>query len=155
MNKIEVTCLEVEDIINLVFIDLTMQMISLEMDQQQAYMPMNEPKNCFEIRTEGAFVSLILFEMEESVFEAIAAKIFPKEEISDQEKKLYVIEYLNVICGRVLSKINNFLGKRSKLSVPIIIDNNHVSENTGKIVKLSYLCSEGAINIVINYDIQG
>ena len=154
MDKVERSHLNIEEIVNRVFCDLTMQMLALKMHKKESFEPLVLEKNCFEIRTEGAFQSLILFEMEERVYDRIAIILHKNEMLTTQEKKIYVIEYLNVICGRILSEINNKLGKRSKLSVPIRINQCVESQCFENRMDVSYTCLDGCLDIKVCFDIE-
>lgn len=154
MDKIEINRLDIESIVNAVFVDITMQMISVKMQRQAEFNSLFSKDYCFEIRTEGAFISLILFEMEEKVYERIATKLEKEEKFTIQEKNLYVIEYLNVICGRILSEINDRLGKRSKLSVPIRIEHEIIEQFTWSRSDLSYRCLDGGLNIIVYIEMK-
>ncbi len=152
MDKIEINRLDIESIVNAVFVDITMQMVSIKMLRQEKFNSLSSTDYCFEIRTEGAFISLILFEIEEKVYERIATKLDENVKLTIQEKKLYVIEYLNVICGRILSEINDRLGKRSKLSVPIRIEHKVIEQFTWSRTDMSYACLDGGLNIVVYFE---
>ncbi len=138
----------------MIFVDITMQMVSIKMQKQEKFNSLSSEDYCFEIRTEGAFVSLILFEMEEKVYERIATKLDKNKKLTIQEKKLYVIEYLNVICGRILSKINDKLRKRSKLSVPLQIEHKVIEQFTWSRTDMSYACLDGGLNIIVYFEMN-
>ncbi|MFA9465993.1 MAG: chemotaxis protein CheX [Velocimicrobium sp.] len=155
MDKIEDTRLDIDNIFNRVFIDLTMQMLSVKMQKQEEFVALSSAVYCFEIRTDGAFVSQIIFEMDEKVFERIASILYKNYRLTSQESKMYVIEYLNIICGRILSEINNALGKRSRLSIPLRIECSKVNQSLENQANLSYICLDGSLNIIVYFEIQG
>lgn len=152
MDKIEIKSLDVQNTFQRVFVDMTKKLLSIEMEEILNYQGITAMDCSFLIRTEGAFVSIMQFHMEEQLYEEIAATIYKRQMLTEQEKKLYVTEYLNIVCGRFLSEINNILGCRSKLSVPLKVKNNRINKISGHRVKLSYQCPYGIINIIIYFD---
>ena len=41
---------------------------------------------------------------------------------SEDEKLLYINEYINIVCGCALSNISNKIGGASRLTVPVFLD---------------------------------
>lgn len=153
VDEIEISCPDIKGIVNTVFIELTRRMASIEMRPRERFKPLSSGA-CFEIRTEGAFFSLILFEIEEKLYEKIAVMLHKSGNPSAQEKEQSVTEYLNVICGRILSEINNGLGRRSKLSIPLSIECREEEGCFRSRLEVSYACPEGNLNIIICFDYE-
>lgn len=73
------------------------------------------------IYTKGKFAAMVEFFWCKELYEYIACQMTGGRGVSDEDKVLYVNEYMNIICGKALSDINNILGKpASRLSVPAI-----------------------------------
>lgn len=153
VDKIGISYLDMNEIVNRVFTNITRQMIALKMQKLDKYESLALEKHCFEIQTEGAFDSWILFEMDKKLYDKIAIVLHKSETITAQEKKIYVVEYLNVICGRILSEINNKLGKRSRLSVPTQLNQKAEYPYFENQMNISYSCLDGFLNIKMCFDI--
>ncbi|MEG2441256.1 MAG: chemotaxis protein CheX [Acetivibrio sp.] len=154
MDKIEKEDIDIEKIFRQIFVELTKKMISIEMIPLPWIEETSKQEYCFLICTEGAFTSSIQFQIETGLYEKIAKTIYKKRQMTEEEKKLYVTEYLNIICGRILSEINNTMKKRSKLSVPMRIKEKNESEECEQRIQLSYHCSYGKIDISVYFDIK-
>ncbi|MDE7422488.1 MAG: chemotaxis protein CheX [Lachnospiraceae bacterium] len=72
------------------------------------------------IQSVGTFRASLFFSMdkdfEQAVFLAMAKNISSKEEL----KELMIGEFINIISGHALTKINNLSGKTSRLTVPLV-----------------------------------
>lgn len=90
---------------------------SLEYSEEETYFPSVQN---VKISTVGSFRASLYFSMdeefEEAIFQAMAKNIVEKEEL----KELFIGEFINIISGHALTKINNFTGKTSYLTVPLV-----------------------------------
>lgn len=86
----------------------------------------NEKENEFQsaqnvkIQSVGTFRASLFFSMdkdfEQAVFLAMAKNISAKEEL----RELLIGEFINIISGHALTRINNLAGKSSRLTVPLV-----------------------------------
>lgn len=86
----------------------------------------NEEENEFQcaqnvkIQSVGIFRASLFFSMdkdfEQAVFLAMAKNISAKEDW----KELLIGEFINIISGHALTRINNLVGKSSRLTVPLV-----------------------------------
>lgn len=63
---------------------------------------------------EAEIVCLFATELCQAIVKAMHGGTMPVE----QERILYLKEYMNIVCGRAVSVLNNEMGKSSRLSVP-------------------------------------
>lgn len=63
---------------------------------------------------EGEIVCFFAKELYEAIVKAMYGGTLPEE----QECILYLKEYMNIICGRAVSALNNAIGEKSRLSIP-------------------------------------
>lgn len=134
-----------------VIVNLTQKVAKITLHSLEEYLPI--PGDCYryEITTRGAFCSEIICEMEKGLFESVICEGIKGQRLSQNEKELYVTEYLNVICGRVLSNMNNLLRKSSRLSVPQLFL-GEISDNFGLEKKVSFESDRGRMNFIIHYE---
>jgi chemotaxis protein CheY-P-specific phosphatase CheC len=77
---------------------------------------------------------------------------------SDEEIHLFLNEYINIACGYAVSKINNLVGKPSRLSVPRFYQQDEPLEEeietteSGKF--LTYHTAIGRLHIYLCYSLQ-
>lgn len=110
----------------------------------------------FVIRTKGIFKGCVRIEIEDKLLKKIVNNISKGAKLQETEVILYTMEYLNIVCGRALSEINNQIGKSSRLTVPQYVQNvtkdpsllNGVAEEQEEI----HFDSEfGKMNILVTY----
>lgn len=81
------------------------------------------------LRSKGIFNSKIYCYLEKDLVVEMINNITRGEPILEGEIDLYLKEYLNVICGRAISEINNIVGIASRFSVPDIFQGYKEVEN--------------------------
>ncbi len=105
------------------------------------------------IHTKGNFDALIVCQIEQKLFEDIILRMNGGSLPPEREIALYINEYMNIICGRAVSVINNLTGNASRLSLPTFHGN--VSEAPEEIKKqeniLLYESEEGLLRFVVRY----
>lgn len=72
------------------------------------------------IETVGFLKASLVFSMEPSYEQAILKGMTKEKTVSPEIALLYIGEYVNVLSGQVLTKVNNFVGKPSRLTVPVV-----------------------------------
>lgn len=149
--------IQIDEVFDHVLVSLTKALAGIELKQ-------TEPESWEEkdilvetIYTNGNFDSFILFEIEPELFEYIVSMMHGGDPPDEEEKPLYMNEYINIICGRAVSVINNKMGNTSRLSVPTF---HGVSLGTGGEQHgaeqriLLYKTEKGFMRIVIYYTFQ-
>ncbi|MFW5645849.1 MAG: response regulator [Acetivibrio ethanolgignens] len=104
------------------FTVLTKKVASIHLKEVSVKEADLQDKYTFMVYTTGAFESSIECRIENPLFEQLARGLNKGQELSEDTKMLYVIEYLNIICGRALSVINGALKSASRLTVPKYLD---------------------------------
>ncbi len=144
----------VEEIFGKAFTELTFSMTELKLDKLKEYTLFEKVEYSFIVRTRGGFVALIFADFSKGLGETLAYSIRKQKVLSEQEQIMYVEEYLNIICGRALSEINNLIGKRSRLSMVSLSDGMEATDQLPWEIKQSFQCKEGRINIIIRYEVS-
>ena len=96
------------------FISISKKLISLDLRRKKEEII---SVKCMEfVKTKGKFNSTIICGFSSDIFDAIIIGMNDGKMPSEDEKVLYINEYVNIICGRALSEINNRLGRTSRLT---------------------------------------
>lgn len=72
------------------------------------------------IQSEGIFASKMCFQLEHSLVEEILKRMLKHKKLTSDICDLYLGEYINILSGHALTRINNIVGKSSRLTVPIV-----------------------------------
>ena len=109
----------------------------------------------FVVKTKGAFQGYILAEIEHDLLGEIVTTINKGRKLQEAEKILFAMEYLNIVCGRALSEINNQTGSSSRLTVPQYVTGK-VPEmmSDGEKEKLYYQSAFGQLKINLTYKFE-
>lgn len=108
------------------------------------------------VKTKGKFTSNIICGFSSDIFDTVIVRMNGGKMPSEDEKVLYVNEYVNIICGRALSEINNRLGMSSRLSVPVLCSDKQVIAVDGSEMESEILFYEtefGNLEVCIYYKI--
>jgi chemotaxis protein CheY-P-specific phosphatase CheC len=70
------------------------------------------------IHIHGHYEASILCEGDWNVFGRIISAMYGGDSPPADEQSLYVNEYMNIVCGRLVSKLNEMTGEISRVSVP-------------------------------------
>ena len=112
---------------------------------------------CMEfVKTKGKFNSTIICGFSSDIFDAIIIGMNDGKMPSEDEKVLYINEYVNIICGRALSEINNRLGRTSRLTVPMMCSDKEsidIDDSEMENEVLFYETEFGNIEVCIYYKI--
>lgn len=104
--------------------------------------------------TTGNFDAFIMCRIEPQLYEYIVKKMHGDVSPARQDKPLYLNEFMNMICGRAVSIINNITGNASRLSVPTFYmpgEHPDVTHPAEAVRRLSYQSKEGNIDLEIHY----
>lgn len=148
------TDVKVEKIFDTAFVDVSKKIVSLKLVRK------SETKGdirYFEIvHTKGKFVSTMVCGFSEMMFDTIIKNMNGGNMPLDDEKVLYINEYVNIVCGRALSEINDMMGVSSRLTVPkLYLEADDINVESGKTGNdnLYYETEFGEIKISIHYTI--
>lgn len=138
------------------FISLTEALSSITLEHFLNYREILKDYKVFVIRTKGVFESYIRIEIEDLLLKNIVDAISKGTKLDDTEVILYIMEYLNIVCGRALSEINNQIGKSSRLTVPQYIRDLTCEESLpdGEREELAFNSEYGKlkVSVVYHYD---
>ena len=155
------------------FISISKKLISLDLRRKKEEII---SVKCMEfVKTKGKFNSTIICGFSSDIFDAIIIGMndgkMPSEDApptwsptprrwkllsSEDEKVLYINEYVNIICGRALSEINNRLGRTSRLTVPMMCSDKEsidIDDSEMENEVLFYETEFGNIEVCIYYKI--
>ena len=113
---------EICDVFDKSFGEVTQKLICVDLqkttENKKNKMPVLQHGYWELIQTKGYINAQIICHFSEDLFQCIIDTMNggctpPKEEIA-----LYLNEYVNIICGHAISKLNNMVKKPSRLSVP-------------------------------------
>ena len=136
------------------FISISKKLISLDLRRKKEEII---SVKCMEfVKTKGKFNSTIICGFSSDIFDAIIIGMNDGKKPSEDEKVLYINEYVNIICGRALSEINNRLGRTSRLTVPMMCSDKEsidIDDSEMENEVLFYETEFGNIEVCIYYKI--
>ena len=136
------------------FISISKKLISLDLRRKKEEII---SVKCMEfVKTKGKFNSTIICGFSSDIFDAIIIGMNDGKMPSEAEKVLYINEYVNIICGRALSEINNRLGRTSRLTVPMMCSDKEsidIDDSEMENEVLFYETEFGNIEVCIYYKI--
>ena len=109
---------KVDEIFNHAFVSITKKLTSVELDKEKAVVDEDEIKYRELVYTKGKFESTIVCEFSAKAFEHIVSAMYGGNMPPEDMLILYINEYVNIVCGRALSEINNATGFTARLTVP-------------------------------------
>lgn len=134
------------------FISISKKLISLDLRRKKEEII---SVKCMEfVKTKGKFNSTIICGFSSDIFDAIIIGMNDGKMPSEDEKVLYINEYVNIICGRALSEINNRLGRTSRLTVPMMCSDKEsidIDDSEMENEVLFYETEFGNIEVCIYY----
>ncbi len=106
------------------------------------------------IQSRGVFRSWMCFQLERSLEEAIIRKMLDGKEPNPDLRKLYLGEYINILSGHALTRINNIVGQSSRLTVPIVGARPEIEEKTcEQSCVIAFTSEYGNMLLRINYEL--
>ena len=148
------TEMKVGKIFDAAFISISKKLISLDLRRKKEEII---SVKCMEfVKTKGKFNSTIICGFSSDIFDAIIIGMNDGKMPSEDEKVLYINEYVNIICGRALSEINNRLGRTSRLTVPMMCSDKEsidIDDSEMENEVLFYETEFGNIEVCIYYKI--
>ncbi len=112
--------LEIPELFISCLTEVTQQVTGFPMEGSVKQSRVQDDVRCVNIKSEGVFRSVMSFQMEQSLVEAILRGMNLKESASAELRRMYLGEYVNILSGHAITRINNMTGKFSRLTVPEI-----------------------------------
>lgn len=154
MLTIKVESINVNQIFDDAFTVLTAKVSNVEISRAEN-MGLIQNADRFVVKTKGVFQGYISVEIEHALLEEIVTGINKGRKLKEAEKILFAMEYLNIICGRALSEINNQTGSSSRLTVPQYVTGKMPEMmSDGEREKLYYQSEFGQIKINLIYKFE-
>lgn len=146
-NKLD----EVE-IVDNTFKDITKKVAKIEMSNIDYATFDDETSKSLVINTFGEYKITIVFYTGINVMRAITENMRKGKKAADSEINIYIKEYFNIFCGRVITTMNNITKMSAKFSVPNFIDGIY-SDNTTQydldLKELYYSSDYGPVKIQV------
>ncbi len=149
--------IQVEEVFDRVWVTITKALTGLDIKKSSRKDWNGENTLVETIYTSGNFDAYILCEMDLELYEHIISAMYGGCTPPEEERILYLNEYINIICGRAVSVINNATGYASRLSVPMFyhsVDEFDEIETRAEKRTLLYETEKGFMRIVIHYTFQ-
>lgn len=103
------------------FVGITRQLASIDlMCGESAESKIDDGVICL-IQTKGAVKLRVACHMNSRFSQEIVSKMYGGDIDNAEERKLYLNEYMNIVCGYAVSKLNDTTGTRSRISVPQMV----------------------------------
>ena len=109
------------------------------------------------IHTRGFFLANIRCEMNHDMYRQILSGMYGGGMPPEEERALYINEYMNVVCGRIVSKINTLTDSVCKLSVPEYFGENdpdYGRDEQAYHIMLVYRNGQGFVRFIIQFEFQ-
>ncbi len=147
--------IKLDEIFNHAFVSITKKLASLEL-RAGSDCVCDDIKYRELVYTKGIFQATIVCDFSEGVFEHIISAMYGGSIPPEDMQVLYINEYVNIVCGRAVSEINDITGKSTRLTVPSFhsIDDKikKDEENKDKFI-LEYKTDCGILRVSVYYDI--
>lgn len=149
-----VTDMEVDEIFDCAFVSVSKKIASLNLKRNINRDLNGDDSYTGSVYTKGKFNSLVVCEISSDVYEHIIYVMNSGEPASDDEKLLYINEYINIVCGFALSNISNKIGGSSKLTVPVFLKKGETireKDRKSKNIVLYYETDIGCLRVTVYY----
>lgn len=149
-----VTDMEVDEIFDCAFVSVSKKIASLNLKRNNNRDLNGDDSYTGSVYTKGKFNSLVVCEISSDVYEHIIYVMNSGEPASDDEKLLYINEYINIVCGFALSNISNKIGGSSKLTVPVFLKKGETireKDRKSKHIVLYYETDIGVLRVTVYY----
>ncbi|MBR1740488.1 MAG: chemotaxis protein CheX [Lachnospiraceae bacterium] len=147
---------EVKQIFDASFLDITKKLVRLEVSRMDKIE--DEQKDSLfiqgyrdKIETKGAVNTTVICQFPKPLFQYIISTMHGGTSPAEEEIPLYVNEYMNIICGHAISKINNITKTKSRLSVPEFYGEEEPLDFSAERDKEQYLAYESPYGVLQVY----
>lgn len=153
---------EICDVFDTAFGEITQKLVRIELrktseDAEKKNLGTYEEGYWELIQTKGYINVKVICHFSEELFHYITDTMNGGDTPTDEEVSLYLNEYVNIICGHALSKLNDMAKRPSRLSVPsfyrkeepmdVILDN-------APLKFLSYHSRAGNLQVFICFSVE-
>lgn len=148
------TDMEVDEIFDCAFVSVSKKIASLNLKRESNGDLRRDNSYTGSVYTKGKFNSLVVCEISSDVYEHIIYVMNGGTPASDDEKLLYINEYINIVCGCALSNISNKIGGASRLTVPVFLKKGETigeEDRKSKNLVLYYETDIGVIRVSVYY----
>lgn len=115
----------------------------------------NVDASCVWIQSIGRFRSSMCFRMDETFEQAVLDGMKVGKDSSEELKRLYLGEYVNILSGHALTLINNAVGETSRLTIPTVGKGCMQEETQYARYHVLYFVSEyGNMEVRLNYELS-
>lgn len=131
--------------------------ILLSCTDKMAGLSLQETKQQFPQKKEAVFLGSVItsgeqpFEIrcvvEQSVYQRIISGMTKGKEFSEEMQRLYFAEYMNVVCGKMISRRNNEKGEFLRISVPVISYEENYEGEQKLLPMFQFVCEDGWMGI--------
>lgn len=106
------------------------------------------------IQSKGVFVSNMVFQLEQTLVDAILKGMKGKELEDPEIRNLYLGEYINIVSGHVLTAINNQVGEISRLTLPQVGTlSQDIGEAFGDKCVICFASLHGRMRVEVDYEL--
>ena len=154
--------MDVKEIIDDAFCEVTKKLVELELqkvcdkDGEQGEKVFFEQGYREAIEVHGCVNSIVVCQFSDDLFWYIIDTMNNGVTPPEEEIPLYLNEYINIACGYAVSKLNNLIGRPSRLSVPSFYQGNEPLEEKWMVQAgryLAYSTEIGTLHIIFNYSL--
>lgn len=152
----ESSCL-LMDIVNRAVKEITLKVAHLEMRQQNQAGNEDTKSMSLVAAAKGDYTLVMIFHASIQVMRAIAVNMKRGQPPDDSDIPIYITEYFNILCGRIVSAYNQASHASARFLIPEIMDQEGeegVLNQNSQINELYYECEEGPVNIRILFSKQ-
>ncbi len=109
---------KVDEIFDSAFVSVTKKLSSLDL-KRGLDRKLEEDVYTGSVFTLGVFEAFVFCDISSKLYDYIVYEMSDGCALTAEDKLLYIKEYMNIVCGYAVSKINNELGSACKISVPV------------------------------------
>lgn len=153
---------ELEKVFDEAFCAVTKKLVKLDLQRVQ---DVNENKeqmikaaDCREvIETKGYIRAKLICCFSNELFHYIVNTMNGGEPPSEEVAPLFLNEYINIMCGSAVSKLNNLFGHSSRLSVPLFYQGGAEMQEQLEMQRelyFAYYTEMGILHIFMNYSLE-
>lgn len=114
--------IEVFEILNQSAVDLSKRVAQLDIELTEPFHLVPETSCSFITNTKGDYSLTIILYAENCVFESITKNMKHSDAITDGDILIYAGEFFNILCGHIITAVNNKIHAACKFSVPHLIE---------------------------------
>lgn len=142
------TDVKVEEIFDCAFVSVTKKIASLDLCRKSDGSLKIDDEYAGSVYTTGMFNSLVVMEFSPAICKHIIFTMTNGAEVTDEERLLYMKEYVNIVCGRAISAINDETGSISRITIPAFHSLEEIISEVDKKSKKIVLHYETDIGII-------